>query len=98
MKFTAVIAPGLLKTLGSKEACESKLQEVFEKALWSTTLSINRERNIQVEKLDRVTVDIELELNQRDAEIVKDMLHEALTDFFDPAFNSDVELEINDEL
>ena len=98
MKFTAVIAPRVLKTLGPQQACEAALLEVCEDALWSHTHPKNRERNIRVERVDRATVDIELELNQRDAEIVKDVLHEALMVFFDPDYNSDVDVQINDEL
>lgn len=96
MKFTAVIAPGLLRTLG--ETCESMLLEVIQIALWVNTLPINQERDIQVKLVECCTVDIELELNQRDAEIVKDMIHEALVVFFDPDFTVDIEVEINTEL
>ena len=98
MKFTAVITPKLLGLLGPREVCESRLLRAIQHILWSETLPINRERDIRVKLIEPLAVDIELELNQRDAEIVKDMIHEGLYVFFDPEFNSDIEVEINNEL
>ena len=98
MKFTAQITPRLLGRLGPKEVCESHLLEVIQRALWAETLPINQERDIRVKLVEPLVVDIELELNQRHAEIVKDMIHEGLYVFFDPEYDSDIEVEINNEL
>jgi hypothetical protein len=98
MRFTAVIARRLLNPLGSKEQIEGTVQGVIETTLWLSLSPPYQEQNIHVEMCDRVTLDIDLELNQRDAETVKDIIHEALMIFFDPPYNSDVEVEINTEL
>jgi hypothetical protein len=96
MKFKAVIAPALLRTLG--ESCSSKLLGVLENIFWSTTLPHNRERDIEVRLDEGLVVHVELDLNQRDAEVVKDMIHEAFSAFFDLESDSDIEVEINTEL
>ena len=98
MKFIAVIGLRLMESLGSREACESKLLEVIQETFWSTTPPANQEQNIIVELADRITLDIEMELNLRDAETVKDIIHEAFLLFFDPEFASEIEVEINTEL
>ena len=98
MKFIATVYPELLESLGPKEACESKLKAVFENIFWATTLPINREQNIKVELVSHCHVDIRLDLNQRDAEIVKDMLYEALQRHFEPEYETDINVEINTEL
>jgi hypothetical protein len=96
MKFTATIAPGLLKTLGTTEACESKLKEVLEAALWSFTL--RKDQTIRVVLDEDGIVQIDLDLFDRDVEVIKDWLYESLTIFFDSDFYSDVNVEINNEL
>jgi hypothetical protein len=98
MKFTAVIALRLLGSLGNTECCESKLLEVVQDTLCLTTLPENQEQNIIVQVIDPVTVDIEMDPGTRDPECVKDILHEALINFFDPDYCSDVEVEINNEM
>lgn len=98
MKCTAIIHPLLLRTLGSKEECENTLEELLKTTFWATTYPINREENIRVRQVDATQVDIRLDLNQRDAEIVKDMIHEALQRYFDPEYDTDINVEINTEL
>ena len=98
MRFIAAITPELLQTLGSTEDCQARLLQLFEEALWSTTPVINQEQDIRVVIEEDNSVHIELDLNQRDAEVVKDIIYEALDAFFDPEFNADVEVEINTEL
>ena len=98
MKYTATITPRLIGSLGTKGNCENALLCVFMNALWLDIPIQNREQNIRVAKVECCTLDIELELNCRSAEIVKDMLHEALDTFLEPEFNSDIDVEINDEL
>lgn len=98
MKFTAVIAPELLKTLGTNEACESKLTEVLDEALRPTLFPPNQEQSIQVALDEDQIVRVELDLLQRDAEVIKDMIYEALIIFFDSEYDSDVEVDINNEL
>jgi hypothetical protein len=97
MKFTAVIALRLLGSLGNTEDCETKLLEVIQDTLCSI-LPENQEQNIVVEVIDPVTVDIEMDPGTRDPECVKDMIHEALINFFDPDYCSDVGVEINNEM
>ncbi len=97
-KFTVVITPRLLGCLGPCEVLESRLLGVVQHTLWAETLPINQERDIRVKLVEICTIDIELELNQRSAEIVKDMIHEGLYVFFNPEYNSDIEVEINNEL
>ena len=98
MKFTATIHPALLETLGPKEECEATLEELFQRTFWATTLPINRERFIKTEKISPSKVGIRLQLNQRDAEIVKDVLYETLLRFLEPEYDTDIDVEINDEL
>jgi hypothetical protein len=98
MRFTATITPKLLQTLGSTEDCSNKLLEVLENIFWSTTLLHNREQDIEVVLDEEFVVHIELDLNQRDAEVIKDMIYEAFSAFFDPEFASDIEVEINNEM
>jgi len=94
MKFTAFITPGLLDGLGSNDTCEIRLQEVFQNTLWETTLELNREWGFSVKRVEACMIEIGLELNARSAEIVKDMLHEALIDILDPEYDSDIEFDM----
>jgi hypothetical protein len=98
MKFTAAIAPGLLKTLGTTEACGSKLQEVLEADLWGDTCVPRQDQIIRVVLDEDNLVRIELDLLGRDAEVTKDLIYEALIVFFDPEYISDIDVEINNEL
>lgn len=102
MKFTATITPRLLQPLGTREACESTLLGVFQRALWPGIPPENREQSIHLEQPEICTLDIEIEIDlelvQRDAEVVKYMLHEALDARLKPEFQSDIEVSINDEL
>ena len=98
MKFTATIHPPLLETLGPKQKCESKLLKLVQITFWATTRPINREQNITVDQVSQTRVDVCLYLNQRDAEIVKDMIHETLYRYFDPKYVTDINVEINTEL
>ena len=98
MKFTAHIHPVLLSALESKEECENRLEELLKTTFWATTHPINRETNIKVTQVSIAQVEVCLDLNQRDAEIVKDMIHEALHRYFKPEYDTDIDVEINTEL
>ena len=100
MKFTATITPGLLKTLGPRESCEGTLLELFKVTLWPDTATAIPNQSITVLAPEICTVDIKIDDDEvgRDAEVVKYMLHAALCVLFDPEYNSDIEMEINDEL
>ncbi len=98
MKCTAIIHPLLLETLRSKEECENTLEELLKTTFWATTHPINREENIRVRQVNAAQVEVCLDLNQRDAEIVKDMIHEALYLYLQPEYDSDINVEINTEL
>jgi hypothetical protein len=98
MKFTATIAPRCLKPLGSNDDIEAKVMCVVKEALLTYTPEENQEGNFRVELVEICTIEIELDLNLRDAETVKDILYEALMVYFDPDYNSDIELEIDNEM
>lgn len=100
MKFTATITPRLLKPLGTREACETTLLGVFQRAFWPGIPPENRDQSICLEHPEICTlcIEVDLELVQRDAEVVKYMLHEALDVRLKPEFQSDIEVYINDEL
>lgn len=98
MRFTAVIAWRYLDALGDTEECEAKLLEIIQQTLWSTTLPQNQEQNITVEFYDLVTIDIDMDAGTRDPETVKDIIFEAFQIFFDPEYDSDIDVENNNEL
>ena len=100
MKFTATVTPRLLRPLGTREACESTLLRVFQGAFWPAMPLANREQSIlvKVPEICTIEIDVDLDLVQRDAEVVMYMLHEAMDVLLDPEYNSDIEVVINNEL
>jgi len=100
MKFTATVTQRLLRPLGTREACESTLLRVFQEAFWPAMPLANREQSILVEvpEICTIEIDVDLDLVQRDAEVVMYMLHEAMDVLLDPEYNSDIEVVINNEL
>ena len=98
MKFNAIIHPLLLSKLGAKEECENRLEELLKTTFWKTTHTINRETNIRVMQVSTAQVEVRLDLNQRDAEIVKDMIYEVFHNCLQPEYDTDIDVEINTEL
>lgn len=94
MKFIATISPTLLKPFGSREECEVAMGELFRRNLKGPALV----KAIKVEMPEICTIEIELERYERDVETVKDILHETLEEFLNPDFQSDISVEIDDEL
>lgn len=98
MKFTATISARLLKPLGTREECEVVLRELFLRNLKGPFPPEQQVHAIKVEMPEVCTLEIELELYGRDVETVKDILHESLEEFLNPDFQSDISVEIDDEL
>jgi hypothetical protein len=95
MKFTANLAPRLLNLLEPNPL--NRLESLIETAFLGTKYYGIAPEDIEV-NLDGNVVHVSLTPDYGDVEIFKDILYEALLNFFDPKYNSEVEVEINDEL
>ena len=98
MRFTATIHPPLLKTYGDKQECEDRVLKIIKTALWTTTPRGHREYGITVKQVSLSCLDVRMELNYRDAETVKDFIYEALLINLEPEYDTDIDVDINNEL